>query len=70
MNDVAPVAAEDAVVLVLAGNSITLVSALAETMEPAPIIPAPRLLAEVAADGPLVSQLGLATSAAAWARAG
>ena len=58
MHDEAVLAAEDAVVRVLALDGVALVPALAQAMEFSPVVPAAGLLAEVAPDGPLVAQLG------------
>ena len=57
MDDVARVAAEDAVVAVLAGEGEADVAALAQAVEGAAVVPAAGFLAEVPADRALVAQL-------------
>ncbi len=58
VHDEAVIAAEDAVVGVLALDGEALVTALSQAVEFSPVVPAAGLLAEVAPDGPLVAQLG------------
>ena len=58
MDDVTHVAAEDAMVLVLPLVGKALLAALAQTVEVAPVVPAAWLLAQIAAEGALVAELG------------
>ncbi len=77
MDDVAHIAAEDAVVLVLAFVGVAEFATLAQTVEVAPVVPASRFLAEIAGDGALVAQLragndlgGIGKGAVAFANIG
>ena len=57
MDDIAQIAAEDAVVLVLTLEGKALLATLSQTVEIAPVVPAARLLAKIPADGSLVAEL-------------
>jgi hypothetical protein len=58
VHDVAGLSTEDAVKLVFSAHSIAAIASLAETMKFSPIVPAPRFLAEIASQSPLVAELG------------
>ena len=57
MDDIATLAAEDAMVLVLPGVGITGFPPFSSTREASPIIPAARFLTDVTPYGALISQL-------------
>ena len=57
IDDGADICSEDGVVLVLTGDGKAGVAPLAKTFELAPVVPAPRLLTQIAPQGPLEAEL-------------